>query len=63
MSIVNCPKCQSRSQMTRSSPGPKGHVVRAFQCPTCAFVHTDAVPSDPMKAADNWVNSSLKPPD
>jgi hypothetical protein len=58
-----CPRCQTRMNLARITPGPKGYDFRNFECGECDYVETRMICTDPMTSgAANWINGDLKPP-
>lgn len=56
-----CPECQSPTAWVRATPAKSGYVENTYECPRCLALHTTVEP-DPIKKAEGWVNSNLKPP-
>ena len=56
-----CPKCKTKMMLARSTRGRAGFELQSFDCPKCEHVITVEV-EDPMKAADGWLSSELRPP-
>lgn len=57
-----CPKCHSAAAWIRSIPAKPGFVAHSYECPKCLFVQVVVEP-DPIKQAEGWVKSELKPPE
>lgn len=58
------PRCQTRTMLTGSAPGPAGYELRTFECPKCDRVQRTLVVSDPMSGdARGWLSEELKSPD
>lgn len=59
-----CPKCQTRMNLARTSPGPSGHGIRTFECTKCEQILKEMIVNDPMKSDKaGWAASGLKPPE
>jgi hypothetical protein len=60
-----CRKCQTRMNLARIMPGPKGYDYRTFECTKCDHTDTIAVCTDPMKSGSaGWmIHSNLNPPE
>jgi hypothetical protein len=59
----SCPKCQTRMNLARIMPGPKGYDYRTFKCTKCDHTDTITVCTDPMKSGSGgWIHSNLNPP-
>ena len=59
-----CRKCQTRMNLARIMPGPKGYDYRTFECTKCDHTDTIAVCTAPMKSGSaGWVHSNLNPPE
>jgi hypothetical protein len=41
-----CTKCQSRMNLARITPGPKGFSIRTFECGKCEHAHIVTVEID-----------------
>jgi hypothetical protein len=64
MERLRCPRCQTRTMLAGSAPGPAGYELRTFECPKCDRVQRTLVVSDPMSGnARGWLRSELKSPD
>jgi hypothetical protein len=59
-----CRKCQTRMNLARIMPGPKGYAYRTFECTKCEHTDMIAVCTDPMKSGSaGWIHSNLNPPE
>jgi hypothetical protein len=58
-----CRKCQTRMNLARIMPGPKGYDYRTFECTKCDRIDTIAVCTDPMTGSAGWIHSNLNPPE
>jgi transposase-like protein len=58
----HCPKCKTRMMQARLTPGRSGFELQTFDCPTCNHVMTVEA-ADPLKAAEGWLSSELRPPE
>jgi hypothetical protein len=56
-----CPECKTTMALTRRTPGRDGFELRSFYCPKCEHVMTIEV-ADPIKTAQGWLSSELRPP-
>jgi hypothetical protein len=58
-----CRRCQTRMNLARIMPGPKGYVYRTFACTYCDHTDMIAVCTDPMKSRSaGWIHRNLNPP-
>lgn len=58
-----CPDCQqTRMLLSKLEAGPSGFDRHTFECPKCGRVETANISPDPMKSAQGWLASELKPP-
>jgi hypothetical protein len=58
-----CPNCETRMDLARIMPGPKGYDLRNFECEKCDHFETRMICTDPMNSgAANWINGDLTPP-
>jgi transposase-like protein len=59
-----CPKCNTTMMLARLTPGHAGFEIQSFECPKCNHQLTVEVGEvDPLKSADGWLNSELRPPE
>lgn len=56
-----CPKCESATVWTRSTPASNGLVGHLYECSASTFLYT-VVEADPLTKAEGWLNGELKPP-
>jgi hypothetical protein len=60
-----CPKCRSKTMLTRIAPGVTGFDFRTFECPVCEYVHKILVALvDPMQSDETsgWLQGELRAP-
>jgi hypothetical protein len=59
----HCSRCQTRMDLARIVPGPKGYDFRNFECAKCDHAESRMICTEPMTSgAANWINGDLWPP-
>ncbi|MGO8910981.1 MAG: response regulator [Bradyrhizobium sp.] len=63
IAAIERPRCrQPRMLLSKLESGPSGFDRHTFECQKCGRVETAVVSRDPMKFAQGWLASELKPP-
>jgi hypothetical protein len=59
-----CKRCGIRMALARISPDDAQAETWHFECPKCEGVVAEQrpIPIDPMKTAEGWLSSELRPP-
>lgn len=61
-----CPTCQTRTVLTRITPGPIGFDIQTFECLACKHIHQIVADllTDPKKSVtkNTWLRGQLRAP-
>jgi hypothetical protein len=50
--------------LARLTPGYRGLEIQSFDCPNCSHQLTiEVTEADPLKTANGWLSSELRPPE
>jgi hypothetical protein len=62
--LPNCPRCNCRMDLVKAAPilSPT-YEARTFACEAYGFRYTVRIDTDPLKLAEGWTKSELKPPE